>query len=941
MFKRNRVSRAVVSAIAASAVGAPAHAQIEEVVVTATKREESLQDVPVAVSALKGDALEELRIGNFQDYIAYLPNVVQQGTGPGQNEIFIRGAATSQTILTLSSVQGLKPAVALYLDEQPVSMQGRNLDIYTTDIDRIEVLPGPQGTLFGASSQAGTVRLITNKPDHSQFSAGFDSSISSTKGGEMSHSVEAYLNLPITDDLAVRIAVYNDHAGGWIDNELNNPNNGGWNGSTLVIDRISGSGVLQDPADGSALILQDGDGDGVVNQTMNPADIESLQDLPDPRNDELVENNFNDATYTGGRFGVSYLVNEDWDILVQHTRQSLDTEGVWAYDPNLEGESSVNRFAPDDNEDDFGLTTWTLNGRVGMLDVIYTGGYLDRDVASSVDYTFYTNGGAFSAFYVCVPGAGTAYYYDDCFDPSKFYQEDTENTRLTHEFRFNTPEENRWRLTAGVFYDETELSSTGLFKIASTASPRFANLGRTLAAPPGTEGINSDGGPFPPEISFVNDVTRTTEQIAVFGQLEFDILPDLTAAFGVRYYEIDDEYKGSTTTVNVTDRLRAFGQAEVGQPAANEALFTEANALGAGIADPAAMAQAIEAGQLDISNLNDDGVLNADDVIFRASLDWRVTDEILLFGTFAQGFRPPVTNRVGGSLANASGQGGAFDGFRIPVFSQTDDLENYEIGFKADLFDRTLRLNVTGFFSEISDLQTSRFDPTNINFLWFADNVGDAEILGADGDFIWAPTNNLTISGAFSVLDTEITEINEELEGIAPPIGSELPFSADFSGNIRARYDFEIPPFGRLGGLMGYITGGVSYRGSSLVGMKMDAFVVEDTMQRVYGVASSGLEIVQEANTFAGQPGVPGQNGAPAVNADGGAGFRGGRYKQDDYALVNLGLGFVKDEWKAEFFVDNVTDTNAEVYIDTQQFTPHVVTNRPRTFGFRLSYDFQ
>ena len=133
-------------AIALGPTVAGAQGAIEEVVVTATKREESMQDVPVAMTALQSDALEELRIGTFQDYVQFLPNVVAQGTGPGQNEIFIRGAATSQTVLTLSSVQGLQPSVALYLDEQPVAMQGRNLDIYATDLARVEVLPGPQGT---------------------------------------------------------------------------------------------------------------------------------------------------------------------------------------------------------------------------------------------------------------------------------------------------------------------------------------------------------------------------------------------------------------------------------------------------------------------------------------------------------------------------------------------------------------------------------------------------------------------------------------------------------------------------------------------------------------------------------------------------------------------------------------------------------------------------
>ena len=898
MKTHTKLSAAIATALAAGAGATAVQAQdtppasgkrmIEEIIVTATKRQESMQDVPVAVSALQGNSLEELRIGSFQDYVMYLPNVVSQGTGPGQNEIFIRGAATSQTILTLSSVQGLQPSVALYLDEQPVALQGRNLDVYVTDLARVEVLPGPQGTLFGASSQAGTVRLITNKPNHTEFQAGFDASISSTRGGELSNSVEGYFNLPITDKLAVRVAAYNDNQGGWIDNILNDPDNGGWNGSTVVIDRISG-GPLPDPE----------------NMT-----------IPAPRNDQLVEEDFNDATYTGGRFSLSWLINDQWDLLIQHTEQTLDTEGVWAYDPNLEGESSVNRFAPDENEDDFGLTTWTLNGRLAMLDVVYTGGYLDRQVDSTIDYTFYTNGGLFSAYYVCYPGDGT---YSECFNPQKFYKEDTENTRMTHEFRFSTPSDNAWRVTAGVFYDDQELASTGLFKIASTASPFFSSLARTLAGPPGTEGTRTDGGPFPPEISFVNDVTRTTEQIAVFGQVEFDLTDRITAAFGARWYEIDDEYKGATTTVNVTERLRALG---TGTEAALRDFF--------GDAEGGAILDAIQSGQLDVNNLDDNGVLTQDDVIFRVSLDWRVNDQLMVFGTFSQGFRPPVTNRVGGGLA--SNQSGAFEGFRIPVFSQTDDLENWELGFKGDFFDNSLRLNVTAFYSEISDLQTSRFDPTNINFLWFADNVGDAEILGADGDFVWVPTNNLTISGAFSLLDTELTSLNPELIGIAAPVGSELPFAADFSGNIRARYDFDIPNFGEIDGLRGYVTGGLAYTGESLVGIKMDAFVVEDTMQRVYQVSGSGLEIRREADAFLGA--------APGTDLLNRPDLPGGRYVQEDYVVVNLALGLVKNEWQAELFIDNAFDENAPVYIDTQQFTPHVVTNRPRTIGLRLSYDF-
>ncbi len=225
-------------------------------------------------------------------------------------------------------------------------------------------------------------------------------------------------------------------------------------------------------------------------------------------------------------------------------------------------------------------------------------------------------------------------------------------------------------------------------------------------------------------MSFVNDITHTIDQIALFGQIEFDITDTITASFGARWYEIEDSYKGSTSTVDVSGRLRAFGDG-------SETALTEFF----GAEDAAAIQAAVASGQLDTSLLDNDGSLTVDDTIIKASLDWKVSDDIMLFASYSEGFRPPVTNRVGGGLAK--NQEGAFDGFRIPVYSTTDSLDNIEIGFKSTLFDQSLRVNATAYYSKISDLQTSRFDPTNISFLVFTDNVGDAEIKGIDGDFTW------------------------------------------------------------------------------------------------------------------------------------------------------------------------------------------------------------
>jgi outer membrane receptor protein involved in Fe transport len=902
-MRKTQLSCAIVAALASTSLAAQdtgAPAKLETIEVTATKRSESIQDVPVAVSALDGKALENLGIDNFQDYVEFLPNVVFQGTGPGQNEIYIRGAATTQSSITLSSVQALQPSVAFYLDEMPVSMAGRNLDIFATDVERVEVLPGPQGTLFGASSQAGTVRLITNKPDHSGFAAGFDTSISTTKGGDMSNTVEAYFNVTPTDNLALRVAAYNESQGGWIDNIENDPNNGGYIGSAVVIDRISG-GALQ-------------------AQGIDPADMDTRREINGfnrseaavvtPRNSEHVEDNFNDAVYSGARFGLSYIINEDWDLLVQHTEQTLDTEGVFAYDPTVEGESSAIRFQSDENSDEFGLTTWTLNGRLEKLDVVYTGGYLDREIDTLTDYTGYTNGGLFSAYYVC-----THYETPDnpddarCLDPSKYYKEDTTSTRLTHELRFSTTMDTPWQLTAGVFYDEQEVASVGQFKIASPEI--FENLASSWNALAGDRGINSDGGPFSPEISFVNDVTHTIEQIAVFGQLGYEITDTVTATVGARWYQIDDIYRGATSTRDVTSRLEAYGQGVL-DPAVYDGLGLD----GQGVVD------AIQDGSLDIGLLGDDGVLTVDDTIFKFGLDWKVNENVLLFANYSEGFRPPVTNRLGGDAA--ANNTGAFADFRVPVYSTTDTLDNYEIGLKGDFLDGILRVNATGYYSEISDLQTSRFDPTNISFLVFTDNVGDAEVKGIDADITWLASDNLVINAAFSVLDTELVSINSELEGISAGVGSKLPYSADFSGNISARYFFELD-----GGKEGFVNASLTYTGDRLAGMVMNAYAMEDATRLIYGTGS-GLKIEDEGEVF---------NGATYPGADGET-IRGGRYIQESYVIGNVSVGMSYESWKVEAFIDNVFDKSAILNIDTQQYTPKVVTNRPRTIGLRFSYDY-
>src|SRR5215831_15661485 len=194
-------------------------ATIQEIVVTAQRRTENVQDVPIAIQAFSSETLQQLNVTNFDDLIKHLPNVTGPSQGPGQAQIFMRGL-TSGTPATQSggSINGF-PNVAIYLDDQSGQLPGRNLDVYAADLERIEVLEGPQGTLFGAGAQAGVIRYITNKPRLNVTEGNVTAGYGATAGGDPNSNLTAVLNLPlISDTLAVRGVVYNERRGGYINN---------------------------------------------------------------------------------------------------------------------------------------------------------------------------------------------------------------------------------------------------------------------------------------------------------------------------------------------------------------------------------------------------------------------------------------------------------------------------------------------------------------------------------------------------------------------------------------------------------------------------------------------------------------------------------------------------------------------------------------------------
>src|SRR5271169_2983075 len=192
---------------------------IQEIVVTAQRRSQSMQDVPISMQAFTGEALQQLNVSTFDDYIKFLPNVTSANNGPGQNEIFMRGLSAGSQPSQGSASTGLFPNVAIYLDNQSAQLPNRNLDIYAADLNRIEVLEGPQGTLFGAGAQAGVIRYITNQPKIDVTEASVKAGYGTTAHGSDNSDVTAVLNLPLVPEhMAVRAVIYNDQRGGYIDN---------------------------------------------------------------------------------------------------------------------------------------------------------------------------------------------------------------------------------------------------------------------------------------------------------------------------------------------------------------------------------------------------------------------------------------------------------------------------------------------------------------------------------------------------------------------------------------------------------------------------------------------------------------------------------------------------------------------------------------------------
>lgn len=812
--------------------------EIEEVVVTARKKTESLQDVPLSVSALRESALDEKGISVFEDYLLQLPSVTAGGSGPGTSTIYIRGLASTTPNLTTAGVAGLAPNVSFYLDEQPLAQPGRNLDVYAADMARIEVLAGPQGTLFGASSQAGVVRMITNKPVIGETSGNVEVESRFMPDGDSGAKVELVGNMPIGESTAARLVAYRDKKGGYIDQVA----------GTLDVSqsaRFRPAGTIRQnglPVNSSRGGFQAGV--DLSGATLNKAGA-------------IIKDDANELTYEGFRASVAHEINESWDALFTVAQQTIEADGVFFVDPTL-GDLEIQRYTEDKIEDEYDNMSLTLEGSIGDLEVVYAGAYTDRTTDQMVDYTDYLFVGQYLPYYICdyyvtytsnAPGnvpTGT------CGAPNLLVDSTTNLEVTSHEFRINADLSDTTSLTAGVFISDTELTELNLFNYPTSVENDItyaANYPLTNTSATGSINNASPGwysaGPFSEPVIFFNDIRRTDEQRGIFGELSFATSDTTELSIGARWYDIEVDFEGSANS----SFGNGFGNTDQQKYGSNlSAQYAPGNSNG--YPDKA----------------------ETDGVIGKVTYSWKPNDDSMYYLTWSEGFRPGLLNRPAGRT-NSDGS------YTIPAAIDSDEITNYEFGWKSVLQDGQLRFNGSLFFVDVSGLQSTIFDPSIVN-LFFSDNAADAEIKGVEGDFIYYTEAGLILSGAFSLLDTEITKSLIPTGDII--VGQELAFAPGFQGNISARKEWDLEA-----GNTGY-------------------------WQAQFTMSDKSYSDIMAPN----------------------------RAEQDSYNLLNLRAGITNDDWFAEVYVDNATDERAEISNTFVFDRQRVAIIRPLTVGLRYKLKF-
>jgi outer membrane receptor protein involved in Fe transport len=573
------------SALPAFAQEAADEADETEIIVTAQKRSENLQNVPISIQAIGTAKLDQLNISDFKGYAAQLPSVSFQGGGvPGSNVIYMRGVASGGD----GNHSGSLPSVGVYFDEQPVTTIGGNLDVHIYDIARIESLSGPQGTLYGASSQAGTLRIITNKPSTAGFEGSLDGEINTVKGGAIGGKFDAMINAPINDKMALRVVAFYQRDAGYIDN-------------------VAGT---------RSFLPQPG---GI---TINNA--------------AFVENNYNETEQFGARAALKVDLDDNWTVTPSVAYQKLLGQGSYAFDPRV-GDLKIQRFGPETRSDKWIQAALTIEGKIGSWDVTYAGAYLDRKVFSNSDYTDYAE--AYDSLYASYGGLAGYFYFQDSvgntINPQQRIRGGDHFKKLSQELRVSSPSDASLRFVGGLFYQRQsndilqDYYVTGLGPLVSV-NGRPGTLWLTKQ-----ERVDKDYAAFG-ELSF--DIMENLTLTGGARYYKFD--NTLIGFFGFGRnpngnYNASPRNAAGSSRTGVAQCFTTTGSRL--RPVAG----TPGVTLLPGVVEgtPCTNLGVWNGSSVDPVRVKDDGLT------WRFNLSWKATSDIMLYATASKGFRPGGVNR--------------------------------------------------------------------------------------------------------------------------------------------------------------------------------------------------------------------------------------------------------------------------------------------------------
>ncbi|MGC1547940.1 MAG: TonB-dependent receptor [Rhodanobacter sp.] len=838
---------------ATSPTATPANAStLGTVTVTAQHTVQDIQSVPITIQAFTGATLQQLNITSFDDLIKYLPNVTFAANGPGQGNIYMRGLSTGFLGNQSSATIAPFPNVAVYLDDQSMQFPARNLDIYMVDMDRVEVLEGPQGTLFGGGAEAGAVRYITNQPNLTRVSGSAEASTSVTAGGAPNNSANAVLNLPIIPGVfALRGVIYNDHQGGYIDNVP----------STFTRQPTDGGGAM-------APYVAAGGTSGFNNYS-------------------VAQNNWNPVDTQGARLSGLWKINDDWNLLIAESYQNLDSNGQSSTYPvgadgQTLGTNQITAFVPAWNNDHDTNTAWTLNGQIGDLSVVYTGGYTNRRISEQQDYTNYSRS-AGGMYYQCTgTSAGLSSAGKPiCYSPAGYWNDTVASSHQSHELRLSTPEDGRFRVIGGLYYEDFNIDDHMRFNYLTIPSCTPTNLTSALAGgnPCVANAQSSQGVNLPAGTAFGENTERGYKQDAVFGSMSYDIIPEvLTATAGTRYYHYS-EWQTGTEFYTTSAQVNVPNGTYVGND-------TPMN-----------------------SHTTYHGFKS------RANLQWNISPNMMVYYTFSQGFRPGGFNRTSSDVAKLDGEAQ----YKKPISYAPDTLTNNEIGFKSTFLDDRLSFNASLYDMRWDNVQMQFFNPLVLGNTTFAVNGPNYKVQGMELQFQARITDGLTLMGSGS--------LNHAKQTNSPCLVNNIPGSAGYASCIvqtGAAGDVSsfANPFGNVGS-----TPAFSPRSQFNVRLRYEwTFAGYNAFWQI-GANRTGSMYNQPAT----YPNGEGVTNITTVEL---------RYLQAGYNTVDASLGVAKDNWNVSLYGTNLNNSNASVFTSSAQFIESQVPIHPRVIGLKVGFKF-